>query len=141
MLTKEHLIKLKASLIKHEGLKHFPYVDTMGNITIGIGYNLSDRGISESWINQQYQDDVSYYYNELYKFKWYRELDPSRQIVLIDMAFMGLNHLMSFTKMFVALEKKDYKTAAQEMLDSLWAKQVKGRAQELARAMETGIYE
>ena len=42
--------------------------------------------------------------------------------------------------MLDALQERDYKRAAQEMLNSLWAKQVGTRAQELAYAMEHGEY-
>ena len=42
--------------------------------------------------------------------------------------------------MLAALEAGDYKTAAKEMLDSVWARQVKSRAKKLAQIMETGEY-
>ena len=56
-------------------------------------------------------------------------LDSVRQLILIDMAFnMGVPRFYKFKKMWAAVHDEDYPTAAKEMLDSRWAKQVKGRA-------------
>lgn len=133
--------KLRRSLIKHEGYKRFPYTDTVGKTSIGIGYDISDRGLSDEWINHQYQSDVDYFYSQLlHTFKWFAELNIDRQIALCDMAFMGLKRLMGFEKMLAALAQGDYKRAADEMLASEWAQQVKGRATELADAIRSGVY-
>jgi lysozyme len=40
--------------------------------------------------------------------------------------------------MWEAIEKVDFQWAGEEMLDSRWAKQVKGRATHLAEVMRTG---
>lgn len=141
MLTTDAQDKLKAMLLRHESYQKYPYLDSLGKITIGIGYNLTDRGMTDEWINGQYETDVCYFYQKLSQFPWYRNLNYVRQIVLIDMAFMGFKKLLSFEKMLIALERGDYKTAALEMLNSQWAQQVKSRAVELAKLMESGIYE
>ena len=141
MMTADMTAKLKRSLIQHEGCEKFPYIDTVGKITIGIGYNLSDRGITDEWINNQYQQDVQYFYNQLSTFPWYEHLTPDRQIVLIDMAFMGWKKFLEFEKMLEAIARGDYKAASLEMLNSEWADQVKGRAGVLAQAMLTGSYD
>jgi lysozyme len=140
MMTDEMQIKLKRSLIEHEGLKEFPYVDTLGNVTIGIGYNLSSRGLPDAWINVQYNQDVQYFYEQLCTFPWYLSLNQDRQIILIDMAFMGWKRFLGFTEMIAALERKDYLTASHEMLNSEWALEVKNRATELAAGMLSGVY-
>lgn len=139
MMTADMKAKLKQLLIKHEDKRNFPYYDTVGKITIGIGYNLTDRGVSDEWINEQYEQDVSYFYQSLTNdFPWFRDLSEPRQMVLIDMAFMGYKKLLGFKKMLAALARHDYLKAADEMLDSKWATQVKGRADELAGIMESG---
>lgn len=141
MMTPEMVAKLKKSLVLHEGISRYPYTDSVGKITIGIGYNLSDRGLSDDWINKQFNDDVQYFYDQLGDYLWFQKLNVDRQIVIIDMAFMGLKKLLSFKKMIMALEKSDYATASFEMLNSKWAQQVKGRAASLAQGMLTGSYE
>jgi lysozyme len=140
MMTPEMISKLRQSLILHEGYRKYPYVDSVGKITVGIGYNVTDRGMDDGWINDQYQKDVSYFYNQLFEFPWYQHLTPDRQIVLIDMAFMGWKKFLTFNKMINAISKGDYKQAAYEMINSKWAEQVKGRAATLAQVMLTGIY-
>jgi lysozyme len=141
MMTQEQIIKLRKSLIAHEGLEHYPYVDSMGKITIGIGYNLSARGIDIEWINKQFNEDVSYFYKQLCEFPWYHLLNEDRQIVLIDMAFMGWKRFLEFETMLKALEKRDYDRAAREMLESRWASEVGDRAKQLAEGMRTGVYD
>lgn len=140
MMTSDQLVKLKRSLILHEGHKNFPYTDSVGKLTIGIGYNLTDRGLSDDWVTAQYNADVTYFYNQLSELSFWKKLNPDRQIVLLDMAFMGWKKFLGFKKMLAALEIGDYNKAADEMLNSLWADQVKGRAVDLANAMRTGIY-
>ena len=55
------------------------------------------------------------------------------------MAFnLGIPRLNMFRKMWAEIEEEDYDTAALEMLDSRWAKQVKGRATELSDLMRIG---
>ena len=70
---------------------------------------------------------------------WWRELDGVRQRVLVNMGFnLGLTRLLKFKKFLAALEKKDYETAAIEMMDSRWAVQVKGRANRLRDKILSG---
>lgn len=139
MLTPELRQALRNMLVRHEGLKKYPYVDSVGKITIGIGFNLTDRGMTDNWINQQYEEDVLYFYNQLMvTFDWYQRLDQVRQIALIDMCFMGWKKFLGFKKMLSALAISDYRLAAFEMLDSKWADQVGNRAKELADIIATG---
>ena len=139
-MTPEMLTKLRKSIVEHEKYCKFPYIDTVGKITIGIGFNLTDRGIDDEWINRQYQMDISFFYNKLSNFPWFIELNPDRQIALIDMCFMGWQKFLEFKEMISAFEKHDYQKAAFEMLNSEWAKQVKGRAATLAQVILTGVY-
>lgn len=141
MMTPEMQVKLKRSLIDHEGCKNFPYIDTVGKITIGIGYNLSDRGLDDDWINNQYTRDVSYFYNQLHdNYPWFVNLNTDRQIALVDMCFMGWKKFQGFTEMITALSESNWQKAHDEMLNSLWATEVKGRATTLANVILTGTY-
>ena len=134
--------KLKRSLILHEGCKNFPYVDSFGNITVGIGYNLSARGLDNKWIADQFLDDIYYFYSRFIEyFRWFELLDEDRQIALIDMAFMGWKNFLTFQKMLAALAIQDYETAAFEMIDSKWARQVGARAHRVANVIITGEYD
>lgn len=124
-------------LIRHEGVRNTPYIDSVGVQTIGIGHNLH-KPLSHAAIMQIFADDVAEAKNDcLHAFPWFAELDETRQWVLINMCFnMGFTRLQGFYKFLNAVERGDYATASTEMLDSLWARQVKKRAHELAGLMQ-----
>lgn len=132
--------KLKNLLLQHESYRQFPYVDKSGHLTIGIGRNLDNRGISLPEAYYLVDEDILYFSNKLSHYlKFFHELSDCRQIVLVNMCFnLGIQGFLGFTQMILALEAHDYERAAQEMLDSKWALQVGDRAKELAHAMRTG---
>jgi lysozyme len=124
-------------LMRHEGMRATPYIDSVGVQTIGYGHNLH-KPLSHAAILQIFQDDLADAKNDcLHAFPWFAELTEARQWVLINMCFnLGLPRLQGFYRFLTAVERGDYQTATTEMLDSLWAKQVKGRARELAALMQ-----
>lgn len=130
-MSEETLLEMIA---RHEGKRRVMYEDSLGLPTIGVGHNLS-KPLSDMAIAQILRDDVDDAYNDcLHAFPWFADLTQSRQWAMIDMCFnLGLTRLLGFKKFLQAMELGDYETAANEMLDSLWAKQVKGRALELAQ--------
>jgi lysozyme len=67
----------------------------------------------------------------------YNQLPSKAKLVIANMAFMGRGTLGKFNDLRDALAKNDYNKAADEMLDSLWAKQVGRRATELAEMMRS----
>jgi lysozyme len=127
-------------LIRHEGLELKVYKCTEGIETIGIGRNLVDRGVTEEEARYLCNNDIEIVEHELLRnFPFVADLDDVRLRVILDMAFnLGISRLRNFKKMWEALEGADYETAAIEMMDSKWARQVKTRAYTLARMMETG---
>ena len=69
------------------------------------------------------------------------QLDPTRQDVLINMAYnLGLDGLLKFKKMLAAVKSGQYEKAAEEMLNSKWRSDVGDRAKELSMQMATGAY-
>ena len=157
---REHFID---ELIKHEGLKLQVYKDTLGIDTIGIGRNLEDRGITKQELDEldipsidhvyEYgiteadavylaTNDVQIVEEELVRaHPCVDRLDSVRQLIVMDMAFnMGVPRLCKFKKMWAAIHEEKFDIAAKEMLDSRWARQVKGRATKLANAMHNGEF-
>lgn len=134
--------ELKKILVEHEGLKLFPYDDTMGILTIGVGRNLKSRGISNSEAMYMLSNDITRCDLELLKFDWYKDLDQVRKEAMIELVFnMGMSRMLGFTKMISALKVKDYKTASKELLNSNWSEQVKeNRANNIANRILTGKY-
>ena len=130
---------IEQQLMLHEGLRLKPYRCTAGKLTIGVGRNLDDKGISQDEALFLLANDIEGVIKQLDKHSWYTGLDPIRQKVLIDMAFnLGISGLLQFKKMIAAIELGDYGAAAEQMLDSRWARQVKTRADRLAEMMRTG---
>lgn len=126
-------------LKRDEGSRPDMYLDSEGIPTIGIGHNLQ-RPISPRAIRVIFDDDLTDALNDLDKqLPWWRNLSEPRQRVLANMCFnMGITRLLGFKKALHAAATGDFKTAAAEMLDSKWAKQVGDRAQRLADTMEEG---
>ena len=134
----KHLI---AMLQRHEGLRLKPYLCTADKLTIGYGRNLDDMGISEDEALYLLQNDIDACYSELNVFNWFQELDQVRQEALVDMRFnLGLPRFLSFKKMIARLIAKEYSQAAKEIINSLYAKQVGDRANEIAYMIERGEY-
>jgi lysozyme len=143
-MTAEARSRLRAQLMTDEGLRLKPYVDTVGKMTIGVGRNLTDVGLSQVEALYLLENDIDRAIRDLVAvFPWFVSLDPVRQTVLINMAFnMGLGSptrgLRSFVRTLAAIERGDYEAAAAGMRASKWARQVKYRAERLATMMETG---
>jgi lysozyme len=132
--------QLIQQLVNDEGYRKFPYKDTMGFLTIGIGRNLSTVGISMPEAYSLLNTDILVAENNVIKlFPVYDDLSDNRKTVLINMCFnMGIGKLGQFVGVIDAVNAKEYEKAAQEMLASLWAKQEPERAQRLAVLMRSG---
>jgi lysozyme len=134
----------RAALIRqirlHEGERLKPYRCTAGKLTIGVGRNLDDRGITREESAMLLDNDIRLLEIELFRaLPWASALDDVRQRVLLDMAFnLGLPGLLQFKRTLEAIRTGQYQQAATMMLDSLWARQVGQRAERLARMMATG---
>lgn len=135
-----NLEKAKKQLILHESEELKLYKDTVGKYTIGIGRNLSDRGITKEESDFLFTTDYNLVIKELDRnLPWWKNLDEVRQRVLFDMCFnLGMTKLLAFRNTLEAIRTGRYDDAAAGMLNSLWAKQVKGRATRLANMMRTG---
>ena len=138
-MKSEDMEALRQQLILHENLRLFPYVDTVGKTSIGIGRNLTDRGISHAEARILLDNDINAALDDLTVFAWFSLLDAVRQRVFVDLCFnMGLTRLLGFEKMLAAAVAGQWETAAAELLDSHYAQQVGDRAVRLAAMLRTG---
>lgn len=139
-----NLERLKAQLIRHEGCVLHAYQDTETYWTIGVGRLIDQRrggGISEEEAAFLLENDIKKAEAAVSVYDWYPMLDEVRQAVVVDMVFnMGPGRFAGFKKMLAAIEAKDWKEAAVQMLDSKWAVQVGNRALRLAEMMRSGAY-
>jgi len=139
---------------RFEGFEEKVYLDPKANATIGYGINLEipenreyfdpevltdQRPLTEEEGSKVFDTFYNRSIKDAIKFvgkKTFDKIGTSRQEILIDMAYnLGLTKLNDFDKMKSALHKGDYKTAADEMVDSDWYKEVGDRSKELVGNM------
>lgn len=133
---------LKKSLIRHEGWKQKPYLDTKGKTTIGVGRNLSDVGLSPEEVDYLLANDIDRALKDAQSQPWWHTVSGSanRSNAMVELVFnMGLPKLLTFKKALAALEAGDFATAVVEFRNSLWAKQVsEDRVNDLMAQIEHG---
>jgi lysozyme len=139
-------------VIKHEGLKLFPYTDTAGRITIGYGHNLDakplepelyepDGSISQATADEVLDEDMECARSGCLTLAdpWWPRLNEPRQAALIDMCFnLGVDGLAAFVHMLGCLAAGNWVSAAAAAMQSKWAQQVPDRALEDAVMLRTG---
>ena len=130
--------RLKKHVELHEGKRQFPYTDTVGKISIAIGRNLTDVGLSETTIQQMFEEDLQKTLQFLETLGWWRDLDTVRQRAIADMTFNLMGKILQFRGMIAALKAKDWNTAADHVRNSLFAQQTGQRAEDLATMIRTG---
>lgn len=138
-----------------EGLELKPYRCPAGKLTIGYGHNIDanpltgDIGayfkkngcITKAMAEALLDNDLSASKKALLRnLPWVTELSANRQMVLVDMTFnMGVVKLLGFKNTLSLIGSGEYAKAADAMLKSKWAKQVKkGRSEKLAELMRQG---
>lgn len=122
------LAALTAELTTDEGRRQFPYTDTKGYLSVGIGRNLTGRGLSPDEIDYLFANDVADCCATMdLKIAWWRTLPAAKQRVMIDLCFMGWGSLSQFRKFLTAMQAHDWQEAAEELKDSLWYRQVADR--------------
>ncbi|RJG06237.1 lysozyme [Noviherbaspirillum cavernae] len=135
---------LANQLVIDEDIRLKPYRCTAGRLTIGVGRNLDDVGITKSEAMMLLGADIDRVEADLDRcLPWWRGMSDVRQQVLSNMCFnMGIGNskrgLLSFRNTLAAMQRGDYKVAARGMRDSSWANQVGARAERLAKMMEEG---
>ena len=124
-------------LVRHEGLRLKPYRCPAGRLTIGVGRNLEDKGISSSEAFNMLANDIVECEDDLKKvFPSWNEYRKEIQYALINVRFnVGPSGFPKFVKLIAAVKAYDFYGAAYEIIDSKLAPK---RAQELAGLMRRG---
>lgn len=129
-----------AILKRDEGVKLFPYQDTVGKWTIGVGRNLDDIGLSMDEVEYLLGNDLKRTEMEARRFPWYAGLDDVRKAVVLSMIFnLGPTRFRGFANTIKSIAAGNYADASKRMLQSQWARQVGNRAVRLAAMMRTGV--
>lgn len=128
-------------LVSHEGLRLTPYVDTVGKVTIGVGRNLTDKGISSREAFDMLDHDVDEAVADLAgEFLWFCKASAVRQRAVVDLRFnLGASGFRLFRKFIHAMAVEDYPTAGRELRSSRWANQVQpARRDRIVQMIEEG---
>lgn len=155
------LVQLKAELRIFEAERAFPYDDASGKppllsmwhgaqlvpsvnprtgrpgqLTIGVGRNLSAKPLSPAAIDFLLTEDILEALEPCYRlFEHFDGFSPNRQVAIASMAFnLGEGHFLTFRKMIRAVRAGNWPEAARQALDSAWAKQV--QPERVARIVE-----
>jgi lysozyme len=156
-MNNENLQKLIAELRRDEGVRYSVYKDTKGIDTVGVGHNLQAKPMLAGWscplndvqVNSLLDDDLEDVFHDLDRnLPWWTDLSDVRLRVLTNMCFnMGIGRLLGFKKALIAMRQGKFSIAADEMLDSKWAREdvgigtpdKPGRALRLANMMRKGV--
>ena len=132
--------QIEKRLIEFEGLRLMPYRCTSNKLTIGVGRNIEDRGISVETAMQMLREDLELVIDELKRaIPGFDKMPESVQEALVDLAFnMGTPTLLTFKRALRALQAQEWDNAADEILSSRYAKQVGRRAEIIADMIRSG---
>lgn len=139
-MTPDWYSQLEAILIRDEGLRLRPYLDSRDNWTIGVGRyigpNLRQLRITEATAKQMLQEDISHAVADACRLigaEQFNSLPAARQHAIVSLVFnLGYPKLRNeFIQTVPALVEGRFEDAARFLKDSLWARQVKGRAERI----------
>ena len=142
-----NLDTLRKQLEIDEGIKHDIYLDHLGLPTFGIGHLITDADpesgqavgttISDERVQSAFEADVVSVIEDCNKlYDDFDELPEEVQQIIANMMFnMGRTRLSKFRGMKRGVDARDWNTAADEMVDSRWYRQVTNRADRLVQRM------
>lgn len=130
--------RLLDSIKKHEGFKDRVYKDTLGFDTIGYGCAIKNLVLDEDIAGLILERKMIVLIMDVYsRFPWIAMQSSIVQEVVIEMSFqLGVKGVSKFKMTLRHLQDDEYKMAAEEMLDSKWARQTPNRAKELSEKIK-----
>ena len=138
--------KVIEQIKRHEGFRTHMYLCTANKNTIGYGYNL-DAGMTEEEAEALLNIKLRVMMDSLMRSLSFGEREvllenQPRYAVIQNMVYnLGVRGLLNFKKMRAAIANEAWDLAADEMMDSKWARQVGSRANELSEQMRDGVWQ
>ena len=141
--------RLRVEIENDEGCKYEVYLDHLGLPTCGIGHLIKEDDpehglevgtkIDEERVNELFETDIKETIDECKLiYNDFDDLPEEAQYIIANMMFnMGRPRLSRFHKMKQAVDNRDWKEAANKMIDSRWYKQVPNRANRLVNRMKS----
>lgn len=144
---------LNVELSLDEGRRAYPYLDSRGIETVGIGHNLIASPLSgvtypltDAQIDAIFARDVASCVTKLDSYlPWWRSMSDARERALIDMTFnLGMGRpgagtgLLAFGTFLTLMKAGSYAAAAHDLVYTLWARQVGSRASRIEQQIISG---
>lgn len=145
---------LLARIQREEDFRHVPYKDSLDIWTVGWGSNMhylpaeelaavwsmpnrtDGPGITEDQGRVFMLADVRFTLDYLQSLSWWPSCTRAQQLAFADMAYqLGPPRFRQFKRMLAACRRGAWDKAADEALDSLYAKQAPNRAARVAAAI------
>ena len=133
---------LLESIKHHEGFVEHVYDDSLGIPTIGYGFAIKDLILEEDLCDEILLRKLHILGRSVMgKFPFFDSLPSECKSVLMEMCYqLGVRGVSKFKKALKAMDDGDWEKAADEMLDSKWAKQTPRRAKEMSDIIRS-LYE
>jgi lysozyme len=130
---------LLESIKHHEGFVEHVYDDSLGIPTIGYGFAIKDLVLEEDLCDEILLRKLRILGRSVMgKFPFFDSLPSDCKDVLMEMCYqLGVTGVSKFKKALKAMENGDWEKAADEMLDSKWAKQTPNRAKEMSNIIRS----
>ena len=129
--------RLSKQLLYHEGIRLKPYRCSADKLTIGIGRNIEDVGITEEEAFYLLNNDIKKVVEQCQRnFEWFDGLSDLRKEAIVNLVFnMGFGKFLQFKKTIKHIENEEFELAGAELLDSRYAQQVGQRAIDVANQL------
>jgi GH24 family phage-related lysozyme (muramidase) len=134
--------------MQHEGVRYKPYKDSLGLWTIGVGHLIGDgktlpdewnRTLSHDEVMALYEKDYEHHKEYAQRIPAFNNMNESGKSALIDLTFnMGPSWYKKWPTLMKQLSAGSFDEAADNLLDSKWARQVKGRAITITELIRNG---
>ena len=148
MEVRMNIEQLRKELEVDEGVKYEIYNDHLGYPTFGIGHLVRDTDpeagaslgtpVSEDRVIEAFNQDVETVLSDCnILYDDFGDLPEEAQLIIANMMFnLGRPRLSKFKGMKAGVDARDWKKAADEMVDSAWYRQVPNRAGRLVTRMK-----
>ena len=142
-----NLERLQEDLETDEGVVYEVYLDHLGLPTVGIGHLILESDpeygaevgtpVTEERVTELFQQDCEIVLADCQiLYPDFDDLPEEAQLIIANMMFnMGRPRLSKFKGMKRGGDTRDWDTAADEMVDSGWYRQVTNRAERLVKRM------
>ena len=139
--------QLREELMADEGCVMKIYEDHLGLKTVGIGHLCRESDpesdmevgtpVSEERVMELFDKDMSWTFRDCIRLlPEFNDLPDEVRLIVANMMFnLGAKRLSGFSRLLAAIEREDWNSAADEMVDSRWHRQVPERSGRLIARM------